>query len=153
MQILLDKGQLKFNEKNITVVNLVDCAQAYEEAAKLEYVCAMFFLGLSYLNGLGVSENDVEANRWFQKASNKGLNMATNVLACSYLHGYGVPKDVDKAISLLRTSVSNGDVEGLFVLASIVYNNGNKAEGIKLLKKAACRGHKKAIEFLMKLGY
>lgn len=154
MQSLLDKGQMgNYTERNVTVVNLVNCAQAYEDAANRGYRCAMFFYGLAFLNELGVPEDDGKANYWFERASDMGLNEATNALANSYLHGYGVDKNVEKAVELLKISASHGNVNAWFNLGVTFYNAGKIQLGLEFICQAANDGHKQAIDILKQLGY
>lgn len=154
MQSLLDKGQMgNYTENSMTLVNLLDCAQAYEEAANRGYPCAMFFYGLAFLNELGVPEDDEKANYWFERASNIGLDEATNALANNYLRGYGVQKNLEKAIELLKISAGHGDANGLFNLGAILYNGGEKQLGLEFICQAANKGHKQAIAALKQIGY
>lgn len=145
MQELLDEGQFAdFNESAFNCVNLIDCAQAYEKAAINGCPCAMFFYGLSYLNGLGVDEDDGRATYWFEKASGVGLDEATNALANNYLRGYGVAKNIAKAVELLQISAEHGNADGLYTLGAILCNAGLKSEGLIYIRKAASKGHKQA---------
>ena len=152
MQSLLDKGQMgNYTESSITLVNLLDCAQAYEEAANRGYPCAMFFYGLAFLNELGIPEDDEKANYWFERASNMGFDEATNALANNYLRGYGVQKNLEKAIELLKISAGHGDANGLFNLGAILYNGGEKQLGLEFICQAANKGHKQAIAVLKQM--
>lgn len=49
----------------------------YKKGAEQEYALAQFNLGIMFLNGRGVEQNDAEAARWCNKfAADKGLAMA-----------------------------------------------------------------------------
>jgi TPR repeat protein len=53
-------------------------------------------LGLMYLKGRGVSQNDFEAAKWFRKAAEQGdpwSPSAQSVLGTLYEDGHGVPQD------------------------------------------------------------
>jgi FOG: TPR repeat, SEL1 subfamily len=50
-------------------MNVDDC----RIQAKQGDVDAQFILGFMYANGKGVSQNDMEAVKWFKKAAEQGL--------------------------------------------------------------------------------
>ena len=54
---------------------------------------AQFNLGVMYVNGRGVPEDDVEAVRWFRLAAEQGDALAQLGLGVMYANGRGVPQD------------------------------------------------------------
>lgn len=148
MQFLLDTEQIMCDvpEGEMNIGNLLDCAQAYEDAANKGYPCAMYFYGLSFLNGLGVSQDDKKASYWFKRASNVGLDEGTNALALNYIHGYGVRKNLQKAIELFKISAGHGNADGLYNLGVTLYNLGETQLGLEFISFAAFKGHKQALD-------
>ena len=73
-----------------------------------------FFPAMNHLGELysrkysGIEKNYFEAERWFRIASDGGYAPADYNLGMMYLEGLGVPKDIDKAITLLQRSGSKG---------------------------------------------
>lgn len=62
-------------------------------------------LGLMYLNGEGVAQNDHEAARWFQAAIDRGEKSANIYLSSLYFEGKGVRKDLEKSMELSKAGV------------------------------------------------
>ena len=127
---------------------LPDTPEAYKDAAELEYPIATFLLGMCYLNGRGVSENDNIANKYFETARKLGSTDGTKALANSYLRGYGVTKDENRAVELFKESYDNGDQEGGLNYGFCLFNTGHRTEGIAVVKKLAAEGYAPAIEAL-----
>jgi TPR repeat protein len=65
-------------------------------------------VGLSYLSGKGVAENDAEAARWFRMAALKGLADAEFNLAECYATGRGVAQDSTAASALYAKAANKG---------------------------------------------
>lgn len=95
-------------------------------------VAGQYGLGLSYLNGEGVPQNDKEAADWFRKAADQGYAPAQYDLGLLYYNGRGVEQDFVRAYLWL-------------VLAAAGYQNQIDA-GCDLVKykKDAERARKKA---------
>ena len=150
MQFLIDTNVIEVEKEEgmWRIVNLMNDAQVYKTAALKGYACAMYFYGLSYLNGAGVQENDEMANFWFKKSADKGFVEAISALANSYLRGYGVEKDINKAIELFQTAVDYGNPNAMCSLGSIYYNAGLEQEGIEYFMRAASLGYEPAKKIL-----
>ena len=54
-------------------------------------------LGQAYYYGNGVTQNYVEAVKWWRKAAEQGFSQARYELGCAYCNGEGVPQDYVKA--------------------------------------------------------
>lgn len=67
-------GNMYFMELGVDK-NFETAVKYYESAAKKGNSTAMYALGLSYLNGAGVSQNIVEAKKWFEKVISKNDNI------------------------------------------------------------------------------
>jgi TPR repeat protein len=65
-------------------------------------------VGLMYLSGKGVAENDAEAARWFRLGAQKGLADAQFNLAECYATGRGVTQDPGAANALYAKAANQG---------------------------------------------
>ena len=63
---------------------------------------AQFNLGLMYLNGDGVPEDDAEAVKWYRKAAEQGYAAAQDNLGGMYVKGEGVPQYDAAAVKWYR---------------------------------------------------
>jgi TPR repeat protein len=59
--------------------------------------------------GIGVPNDDVEAARWFQSASEQGLPVAQRYLGYMYMLGHGVPEDNVLAYMWSNLAAAQGD--------------------------------------------
>lgn len=94
------------------------------------------------------SKNYVEAYKWFKQSADQGNPKGQNGLANLYIDGYGVNKDVKKAIELYKLSAGQGYVKAQSNLG-YVYLNGegvdkDYAEALKWYSKAAEQGYAEA---------
>ena len=127
---------------------LPNSAQAYIQAEALGYPLATHFLGISYLCGHDVVENDNEANRFFEKAINLGCVEAYGTLGVSYLKGYGVAPNRNKALELFKKSYEAGEQNGSFNYGSMLHTNGDVYKAFEVMSKLAKEGYKPAINIL-----
>lgn len=65
--------------------------------------------------------------KYYQKALDKGVEEAYFPLGYMYFNGYGVEKDVDKALELFESSVKCKDKDGLYFLG-FLYATGFKVK-------------------------
>ena len=74
-----------------------DCSFSSLEACRMQAeqgnADAQFSLGVAYLDGRGVPENDAEAVRWFRMAAEQGQADAQFNLGRMYVDGQGVVQD------------------------------------------------------------
>ena len=132
--------------------------ELWEKAAKSNNADAMFLLGKHRFNGRGIfnSGKDVDkAIELWTEAEKRGHIEAAYSLAEYYYKGTGLMnsgKDRSKAYPLYRKAADGGHVEAMYRLGHDLYEGDDikrdKTEGIKWLKKAAAKGHKKAKSFL-----
>ncbi len=154
MQDGIDYGLIEDEEKQndgISVTNFLDTAQAYIEAAQIGCPCAMYFYGMAFLNGLGVREDDAQANLWFRKAGDCGVADALAALANSYFRGYGVEQDLKKAMDLFRAAASAGSAGATLILGQMYWNAGMRDEGLSYIRQAAKLGDARAAEILKQI--
>ena len=55
-------------------------------------------MGIAYITGTGVDQDDVQAAMWFAKAANQGSDTAQYNLGLCYELGRGVEQDTDMAV-------------------------------------------------------
>lgn len=136
--------------------------QDVDKAIKIWRICdelydsgeACFFLGKAYSN------NDDEmfyetTMKYYQKALDKGVEEAYFPLGYMYFNGYGVEKDVDKALELFESSVKCKDKDGLYFLG-FLYATGFKVKkdvkrAKRLFRESAELGNEAAKEYLASL--
>ena len=80
--------------------------------AEQGHASAQYNLGVTYDEGLGVSEDDAEAVRWYRLAAGQGHSTAQYNLGVMYANGRGVPQhDVTAHMWFnLAASRSTGDL-------------------------------------------
>jgi uncharacterized protein len=74
-------------------------------------------LGVAYSSGQGVTQDDVEAARWFLKAAEHGYAKAEYYVGLTYSEGRGVTQDFAEAARWYRRAADQG-------YASAQYNLG-----------------------------
>lgn len=80
---------------------------------------AQNLLGLRYISGEGVSQNEREAVRWFTKAAEQGNVSAQSKLGSIYFRGRDIPQNLNQAYFWMVLARANGD-ENSKVLAPLV---------------------------------
>lgn len=92
-------------------------------AANQGFANAQFELGVSFRDGVGVSQDIALATPWFRLAAEQGHADAQNNLAARYYHGDGVPQDFERAFFWFRNSAKQGNAIAQFNLGAM-FNNG-----------------------------
>lgn len=109
-------------------------------------------LGVRYLLGRGVPQNDQKAFYYFNQAAEAGDPLAQNEVAYLYAAGKGTPRNYPKALFWYEKAANHG-------LASAAYNLGlmylhglgtpaNKAKATEWFKVSAAKGFEPAREAL-----
>lgn len=80
---------------------------------------AQNLLGLRYVNGEGVKQDEREAVRWFTKAAEQGNISAQSKLGSIYFRGRDLPQNLNQAYFWMVLARANGD-ENSKVLAPLV---------------------------------
>lgn len=99
-----------------------------------------YLLGMMFLHGHGVEQDDQEALAWLQKSADQDIAHAQASLGNMYRDGRGVSKDLGKASSLFRKAAEQGDPWGQFLLGTS-YEFG---EGVEVDPSAAVLWYGKA---------
>lgn len=105
-------------------------------------------MGIRYLLGRGVEQNNEKAFYYFTKAANQGDALAQNELAYMYAAGKGAQRDNEKALKWYQQAAKQGLASAQYNLA-LMYLNGlgtspNQALGEQWLKESASRGFEPA---------
>ena len=130
-------------------------AEAQRLAAEAGDADAQYSLGLSYQDGDGVRQDDVEAVRWFRLAASQGHAVAQHNLGLAYANGTGVLKDDADAVQWFRRAADQGYAVAQHNLA-VGYANGmgvpqNPTEAARWYRLAAGRGYGRAADDLTAL--
>jgi TPR repeat protein len=105
--------------------------------------------GAALLKGKESAPDPIGAAKLFQQASDLGNPIADHALGVMYLDGYGVEKNIPKAVELLRKSAEQNYPEALFKLASLYArgvavtpdNKPDMQKAAEFARKAAEQGH------------
>jgi TPR repeat protein len=103
---------------------------------------AQFFLGFMHDLGLGVSEDDKKAIKWYELAAEQGDSRAQLFAGYIYDFGYGVPEDDQKAFKWYRLSAEQGYEQAKIRIYDLAKKNF--PEALKILKTDAENGEDKA---------
>ena len=74
-------------------------------------IFVQYSLGVCYANGTGVSQDHVEAVKWYRKSAEQGCAVAQFNLGECYEYGNGVLKDIPEAIKWYTKAAEQGDEE------------------------------------------
>ncbi len=93
---------------------------------------ALLTVGLMYLTGDGVEQNDTEAARWLTKGAEQELGGAEQSLALMYQDGRGgLPKDKAEALRLYRQAAEQNvrDIESALSFTCMMYTGSLDCRG------------------------
>ena len=112
----------------------VEQEKQYEIAKQLHFAImardderAMYRLGLMYVKGQGVSQDNRRALHWLQRAAKKGQIDAVYSLGIMTFEGAGIERDVATATRLFRRAADAGHADAMLNLA-FIYNSGQEVE-------------------------
>lgn len=118
----------------------------FQKLAKKGNVLAQYTLSHMFKTGQGGEKSQVKAFVWMQRCVKDGGigGLAMHGLAVYYINGTGTPKNLDKAIELLRRSMKK-KFSPAYVLMAYLYLNGlgvpkDPAMAFSLWKAAAAMG-------------
>jgi uncharacterized protein len=113
---------------------------------------AQFNLGLMYLTGQGVQQDDAAAALWFRKSAEQGYVLAQTNLGVLYRDGRGVAQGVTEAVMWFRKAAEQGDAVAEFLLGNqYAFGKGvpqDYSEAMIWFLKAAEQDHPKAKLYL-----
>jgi TPR repeat protein len=102
-------GMMYFNGDSIVFKNNFKAFDCFYKAAQTGMTLSQYYLGLMYLDGLGVEQNYKEAFKWFLKAAEGGYLAAQRNVSIMYIKGEGVDKNIIEAYKWILISIDNGD--------------------------------------------
>src|SRR4051812_8288596 len=104
----LNAGQAAYDEKEYATALKELTPLAAQGDSQGQYL-----LGMMYLYGRGVKQNDAEAAIWFAHSARQGSPDAQLMLGMLYNEGKGVPKDTKQAVHWyeLAAAQSNANAE------------------------------------------
>jgi len=85
---------------------------------------ALFNSGISYLNGDGVTKDEMQAAELVKRAAGHGFAPAQNVLGLLYIQGRGVPKNESLAVVWCRKAADQGNASAQSNLG-LLYEQGH----------------------------
>jgi len=103
-----------------------DYVTAYQEFRPLAEqgdAKTQFNLGIMYANGVGVTENDIEAVNWYHKAAEQGYADAQASLGFMFDNGEGVPVNDAQAVKWYRKAAVQGHADAQNNLG-VMYSTG-----------------------------
>lgn len=130
-------GQLAAYYESPVARNMEQAFLWQKRAAEAGDVEGMSKLGNRYLEGRGVERNPVEAVRWWTRAEAAGDVGAQVNLGLAYLRGFGVAHDPERGALLVRSAIARGSPTGRYPLGMHLLESGERAEGLRMLKRAA----------------
>ena len=84
---------------------------------------SQYGLGVLYLGGHGVPQDDIEAAKWFRLAAEQGNAGGEAILGSMYSGGQGAAQDYAAAVKWSRLAADQGDAGGQFNLG-VAYAKG-----------------------------
>jgi TPR repeat protein len=138
-------------QKGLAAAQRDDHATALNEflpLAEQGHAGAQYYLGVMYLLGKGVPQDDVEAAKWSRKAAEQGDSRAQSNLGAMHQRGRGAPQDNTEAVKWYRKAAQQGHTTAQFNLG-VMYVRGlgvpqDYAEALTWYHKAAEKWHAKA---------
>jgi hypothetical protein len=100
----LEEGMEAYNAQDY-----VRALQLWRPLAEQGDPDAQFYVATLYAEGKGVSESDLIAAVWYQRAAEQGVAMAQYNLGVSYAEGLGVRKDEAAAAKWFRRAADQGN--------------------------------------------
>jgi uncharacterized protein len=106
---------------------------------------------LDYLQGDGVSKDEVRSFALNAEAANEGHADAVLAMGWFYLNGVGVERDVERARKWYRKSARRGEPRAMFSLGQIAYNERDFSDALVWFTRASQAGHTRSLYWLGKL--
>ena len=124
-------------------------AQDYETIQRLAnqgHADAQVFLGASHAAGIGVTQDDAEAVRWYRRAAEQGHAGGQYQLGLAYFAGRGVPQDRTEGLLRCRRAAEQGFAAAQHFLA-LTYGVGrgvpqDYVEAARWYRRAAEQGNR-----------
>ncbi|MCH3951830.1 MAG: sel1 repeat family protein [Acidaminococcus sp.] len=128
------------SSERVAILNAVKADIA--DLAKEGDFFAQNALGNMYGDGIGVTQDDLEASRWYRKAAEQGYADAQNNLGVCYRDGQGVEQSDEKAAEWFSKAAEQGFADAQTNLG-VCYQNG---QGVEQSDEKAVEWYRKAAE-------
>lgn len=111
-------GTWYYKGLNGVTVNKPKAFKLQLEAAQAGHVGAMFNTGAAFMEGedAGVRQDFAKAAEWYAKAAERNFPQANVNLGNMYMVGYGVPRDVRKALEIFKRYADRDEVNAALVV-------------------------------------
>ncbi len=126
-------------DKGMTEGNLL-AFKLFSKAAEARDVEAQYYLGVCYLYGDGIEQDNTKAVTWLEQSASAGFEKAMMLLACGYLVGKPFPKDDDAAVKWFQKAADAGSQTACELLAVTYHDRKDATEELRWSKEAALRG-------------
>ena len=97
--------------------------EEFRRTAERGDLTAQLNLAQLYLNGIGVSQDDAEAQKYLRLAAAQHHPWAQYNLGVLYEHGRGVPQNYAEAVKFYRLAAEQGDADAQYNLG-VSYESG-----------------------------
>lgn len=130
--------------------NLVSFEYLKKAIRKNSVPLAFLRLGIQYSWGMGIKQSHTLGMHYYKKALDMGCKEAYSYMGQEYSMGSDkIPKDIDKAISLLNKGVEAGDQRSYKILCqTYLFDLKQKDEAIVVASRAIERGFLKGFAFM-----
>lgn len=124
-----------------------DSARAFEyyqmaAAVDEDNAAGLYYVGDSYLRGIGVKKDTVAALPYFQAAAAKGSYTSMSVIGNYYNYGWGgVQRNGDTALSYYYEASKGNDPTGEYMIGQWLYDRGDSEKALEFLVSAANHGN------------
>lgn len=104
---------------------------------------AMNALGMLYMQGLGVAQDDQQAISWFEKAALAGYPKAWYNWGTMYKNGDGTAQDFAKALEIFKRGAEKGSSNSMYAAGFMLYKGlgcqQDYTTAVKLFKQGAVK--------------
>ena len=80
--------------------DFIGAVKRFQEAAELGHPEAQGYLGICYMDGLGVEKDEAEAVKWVSQSAAQGVVYAEFLLGTAHYYGRGIPKEVRQSAGI-----------------------------------------------------
>jgi tetratricopeptide (TPR) repeat protein len=129
---LVDYGTLLEEEGKTADATNFYLSQA--DGASVSAVTAQYHLGLMFLEGKGVVENDLEGAKWILQSANLGHTDAQIEMGILCFNGTGVPRDEAQALEWFKSAAATDAATATKTLANCYCAVGRVNEAISTLR-------------------
>lgn len=119
-----------------------EAVKYYRKAVEQDLDSAQYNLGICYIKGQGVRQNEGEAVKWFIKAAEQGLGEAQYNLGVCYTDGRGVSQSDEEAAKWFIKAAEQGLEKAQFKLGLCYF----KGKGVPVSYEGAVKWFKESAE-------